>query len=94
MKFPARRETFFYKDGIVEFVRQLGTNKEVINEDPISISGVRKVEVEYDGKKMEDDVLVDVVFQYNNTYETNILCFANSIYNGDGERTFPGSAAP
>ena len=81
---PARRETFFYKDGIVEFVRQLGTNKEVINEDPISISGVRKVEVEYDGKKMEDDVLVDVVFQYNNTYETNILCFANSIYNGDG----------
>lgn len=81
---PVRRETFFYKDGIVEFVRQLGTNKEVINEDPISISGVRKVEVEYDGKKMEDDVLVDVVFQYNNTYETNILCFANSIYNGDG----------
>lgn len=81
---PARRETFFYKDGIVEFVRQLGTNKEVINEDPISISGVRKVEVEYDGKKMEDDVLVDVVFQYNSTYETNILCFANSIYNGDG----------
>lgn len=68
----------------MEFVRQLGTNKEVINEDPISISGVRKVEVEYDGKKMEDDVLVDVVFQYNNTYETNILCFANSIYNGDG----------
>jgi len=81
---PARRETFFYKEGIVEFVRQLGTNKEVINEEPISISGVRKVEVEYDGKKMEDDVLVDVVFQYNNTYETNILCFANSIYNGDG----------
>ena len=81
---PVRRETFFYKEGIVEFVRQLGRNKELINEDPISISGVRKVEVEYDGKKMEDDVLVDVVFQYNNTYETNILCFANSIYNGDG----------
>lgn len=81
---PERRETFFYKDGIIEFVRQLGINKEVINEEPISISGVREVEVEYDGKKMNDDVLVDVVFQYNNTYETNILCFANSIYNGDG----------
>lgn len=79
-----RRETFYYKEGIVEFVRQLGTNKDVINENPIAISGVRKVEVEYDGKKMEDDVLVDVVFQYNSTYETNILCFANSIYNGDG----------
>ncbi len=79
-----RRETFYYKDGIVEFVRQLGTNKEVLNEEPISISGVRKVTVEYDGKTMEDDVMVDVVFQYNNTYETNILCFANSIFNGDG----------
>ncbi len=81
---PERRETFFYKEGIIEFVRQLGVNKEVINDEPIAISGVRKVEVEYDGKKMDDDVLVDVVFQYNNTYETNILCFANSIYNGDG----------
>lgn len=81
---PVRRETFFYKDGIIEFVRQLGVNKELINEEPIAISGVREVEVEYDGKKMNDDVLVDVVFQYNNTYETNILCFANSIYNGDG----------
>ena len=59
-------------------------NKDVINEEPIAISGVRKVEVEYDGKRMDDDVLVDVVFQYNSTYETNILCFANSIYNGDG----------
>lgn len=81
---PERRETFFYKEGIVEFVRQMGANKELINEEPIAISGVREVEVEYDGKKMNDDVLVDVVFQYNNTYETNILCFANSIYNGDG----------
>lgn len=81
---PVRRESFYYKEGIVEFVRQLGANKEVINEEPIAISGVRKVEVEYDGKRMDDDVLVDVVFQYNNTYETNILCFANSIYNGDG----------
>ena len=81
---PVRRESFYYKEGIVEFVRQLGMNKDVINEEPIAISGVRKVEVEYDGKRMDDDVLVDVVFQYNSTYETNILCFANSIYNGDG----------
>lgn len=81
---PERRETFFYKEGIVEFVRQMGANKELINDEPIAISGVREVEVEYDGKKMNDDVLVDVVLQYNSTYETNILCFANSIYNGDG----------
>ncbi len=81
---PERKEQFYYKDGIVEFVRQLGENKELITEQPIAISGVREVEVEYDGKKMNDDVLVDVVFQYNNTYVDQILCFANSIYNGDG----------
>ncbi len=81
---PERKEHFYYKEGIVEFVRQLGENKELITESPIAISGVRQVEVEYDGKKMNDDVLVDVVFQYNCTYVDQILCFANSIYNGDG----------
>ncbi len=79
-----RREVFLYKDGIKEFVRQLGENKQLINPDPIAISGVRRVEVDYDGKTMEDDVIVDVVLQYNNTYQDQILCYANSIFNGDG----------
>ncbi len=81
---PERKEIFLYKEGIIEFVRQLGENKDLINEQPISVSGVRKIEVEYDGKKMVDDVIVDVVLQYNSTYADQILCFANSIYNGDG----------
>ena len=45
---------------------------------------MRHIEVEYDGKKMEDDVIVDVVLQYNDSYQDQILCFANSIFNGDG----------
>lgn len=81
---PERKETFYYKDGVVEFVRQLGENKQVINEEPIAISGTRVVEIDYDGKRMKDDVMVDVVFQYNETYVDQILCYANSIYNGDG----------
>ena len=79
-----RRETFFYKDGIREFVKQLGENKTLITAEPIVISGVRHIEVEYDGKKMEDDVIVDVVMQYNDSDRYQILCFANSIFNGDG----------
>ena len=79
-----RRETFYYKDGIKEFVNQLGENKTLITAEPISISGVRHIEVEYDGKKMEDDVIVDVVMQYNDSDRYQILCFANSIFNGDG----------
>ncbi|MFI3243223.1 MAG: DNA topoisomerase (ATP-hydrolyzing) subunit B [Akkermansia sp.] len=81
---PERRETFFYKDGIREFVVQLGENKQLINPEPIAISGTRRIEVEYDGKVAQDDVIVDVVLQYNNTYQDQILCYANSIYNGDG----------
>lgn len=81
---PERKETFYYKDGVVEFVRQLGENKQVINEEPIAISGTRVIEIDYDGKRTTDDVLVDVVFQYNETYVDQILCYANSIYNGDG----------
>ena len=81
---PERRETFFYKDGIKEFVHQLNENKTLITPEPIVMSGVRHIEVEYDGKKMEDDVIVDVVMQYNDSDKYNILCYANSIFNGDG----------
>ena len=79
-----RKETFLYKDGIREFVRQLGENKTLITPDPIAVSGVRHIEVEYDGKTMEDDVIVDVVMQYNDSDRYQVLCFANSIFNGDG----------
>ncbi len=81
---PEKKETFFYKDGIKEFVHQLGENKTLLTQEPIAINGVRRVEVEYDGKVMEDDVIVDVVMQYNDSYQDQILCYANSIFNGDG----------
>lgn len=81
---PERKEVFFYKDGIKEFVHQLNENKTLITPDPIVMSGVRHIEVEYDGKTMQDDVIVDVVMQYNDSDKYNILCYANSIYNGDG----------
>jgi len=55
-----------------------------VHDDPVLLKGKRKVEVDYDGKVMEDDVFVDVVFQYNDSYNDQILCFANSIPNSDG----------
>ncbi len=81
---PERSETFFYKDGIREFVKQLGENKTLITAEPIAMSGVRHIEVEYDGKTMEDDVIVDVVMQYNDSDRYQIQCYANSIFNADG----------
>jgi DNA gyrase subunit B len=67
-----KKETFFYKHGIEEFVRQLGENKQVLHPKPIVIS------------RQRDEVFVDVVLQYNDSYNDQILPFANSIPNPDG----------
>ena len=69
---PLRKETFFYKHGIEEFVKQLGENKQVIHPKPVVIS------------RQRDEVFVDVVMQYNDSYNDQILPFANSIPNPDG----------
>jgi DNA gyrase subunit B len=67
-----RKETFLYKHGIEEFVKQLGENKQVLHPKPIVIS------------RQRDEVFVDVVLQYNDSYNDQILPFANSIANSDG----------
>jgi DNA gyrase subunit B len=67
-----KRETFLYKRGIEEFVKQLGENKQVLHPKPIVIS------------RQRDEVFVDVVMQYNDSYNDQILPFANSIPNPDG----------
>src|SRR3954452_3007202 len=69
---PAKTEQFFYKHGIEEFVRQLGENKQVLHPKPIVIA------------RQRDEVFVDVVLQYNDSYNDQILPFANSIPNPDG----------
>ncbi|MGI8604772.1 MAG: DNA topoisomerase (ATP-hydrolyzing) subunit B [Verrucomicrobiales bacterium] len=79
-----REETFFYREGIVEFVRQLGENKEVLHAEPIVLRGRRPVTIEVDGRPTEDDVYVDIVLQYNDSYQEQLLCYANNIPNPDG----------
>jgi DNA gyrase subunit B len=67
-----KSERFFYKEGIEEFVRQLGKNKQIIHPKPIVLS------------RQKEEVMVDCVMQYNDSYSDQILCFANSIPNTDG----------
>ncbi|MCE9587040.1 MAG: DNA topoisomerase (ATP-hydrolyzing) subunit B [Verrucomicrobia bacterium] len=67
-----RHETFLYKHGIVEFVRQLGETRQILHPKPIVIS------------RQRDEIFVDAVLQYNDSYTDQILCFANSIPNPDG----------
>src|SRR4026209_2824338 len=42
----AKSETFFYRDGIEEFVRQLSKNKEPLHPKPIMLTGKRPIKVE------------------------------------------------
>jgi len=79
-----RSETFVYERGIEQFVNQLGANKPLIHPEPVVLRGVRQVEIDYDGKVVQDDVYADVVLQYNDSYNDQILCFANTIPNRDG----------
>jgi len=76
-----KTETFFFRDGIEQFVRQLGRNKQPLHPKPIVITGKRQTKVE--GGK-EEDVFVDCVLQYTDSYADQLLCFANSIPNPDG----------
>jgi DNA gyrase subunit B len=67
-----KTEHFFYKEGIEEFVRQIGKNKQVIHSKAIVLN------------RQKDEIFVDCVLQYNESYNDQILCFANSIPNPDG----------
>ncbi len=75
-----KTETFFYRDGIEQFVRQLGRSKQPLHPKPIVLTGKRPSKIE--GK--DEDVFVDCVLQYTDSYSDQILCFANSIPNTDG----------
>ncbi|MBV8413851.1 MAG: DNA gyrase subunit B, partial [Verrucomicrobia bacterium] len=75
-----RKETFVYKEGIREYVKELGKTKQLIHSEPIIIGGMREFQVD---DKMEV-CYVDIVLQYTDAYSEYIQCFANSIANSDG----------
>lgn len=80
-----KSERWIYKLGIEEFVRQLGENKQLLHPKPIVISGKREVSFRNkDQNEVTDDMHLDVVLQYNDSYNDQILCFTNAIPNPDG----------
>ncbi len=82
---PIRKEQYLYKLGIEEFVRQLGENKQVLHPKPIAVNGKRTVKFRNkDQQEVEDDMFMDLVMQYNDSYNDQILCFTNAIPNPDG----------
>jgi len=76
----AKPEVYYYKDGIEEFVRQLNRNKEPLHPKPIAFRKEQKVST----PDKEVEVHVDVVLQYNDSYNDQVLCYTNTIHNPDG----------
>jgi len=76
----AEAERFFYKNGVEEFVKQLNKSKEPLHPKPISFRKESKEKL--DDKDIE--VHVEVVLQYNDSYNDQVLCYTNTIHNPDG----------
>ncbi|MFQ3670910.1 MAG: DNA topoisomerase (ATP-hydrolyzing) subunit B [Verrucomicrobiia bacterium] len=76
----SERHTYHYPNGVEEFVKELGKNKNAIHPKPIAIK--KQTTVTNDDKSME--IHLEVVLQYNDTYNDQVLCFTNTIHNPDG----------
>ena len=76
----AKQDSYFYKDGIEEFVKQLNKSKETIHPKPISFR--KETKLKNDDKDIE--VHVEVVLQYNDSYNDQVLCYTNTVHNPDG----------
>lgn len=63
---------FKYDGGIIEFVKYLNKNRDVLFSKPFYISGKK------------DDIEVEIAIQYNTGYLENILSFANNINTEEG----------
>lgn len=67
-----KREEYLYNGGIVEYVKLLNKNKKPIHEDIFYV----------DGK--EDDIVIEVAMQYNDSYAENVYSFTNNIRTHSG----------
>jgi len=76
-KIKDEKEEFFYEGGIKEFISYLNKDKQPLHNDIIYIS---------DSVENENGALVylDLAMQYNTTYQTNILTYANTINTVEG----------
>jgi len=66
------KEVYQFDGGLVSFVEYLNKNKKVLFSPPFYL------------KKVEDDVEVEIAFQYNEGYSETVLSFANNVNTKEG----------
>lgn len=86
---PERKEVLFYSEGVKQFVRELGQDKDKVHPDAIALAGRREIMID-DVKKF---ILTDCVLQWNKGLNEQTLCFANAIPNPDGGTHYSGLKA-
>ncbi len=67
-----RKEIFHYNGGIIEYVNMLNKTKQPLFPDVVYVDG------------REDDILIEVAMQYNDSYNTQIYSFTNNIHTTEG----------
>src|SRR5438876_6331609 len=80
----AKRESYYYKDGIEEFVKQLSKGKQVLHPRTIAFNGRRPYEYMQNGVMRKADIIADGVLQYNDSYNAQLLAYTNTVHNPDG----------
>ena len=67
-----KKDTFLYNGGIIEFVKMLNKNKHPLHDEVIYVEG------------REDDILIEVAMQYNDSYNSAVYSFTNNIHTHEG----------
>ena len=65
-----------YEGGLAEFVRQINSNREVMHNEVIQISGERETE--------KGPVTIELALQWSDAFSETIFCYTNIIRNKDG----------
>ena len=67
-----KKDEFVYNGGIIEFVKKLNKNKKPIHDEVVYVEG------------QEDGISLEVAFQYNEDYNSQIYSFTNNINTYEG----------
>ncbi len=79
---PNNTSTFRFTGGVQSYVRSLNRSRNPIHQNIASINGTLSPD---DSKsKVDTPVIVDIAFQYNETFQENVLSFANCIVTPEG----------